>query len=114
MINEIKKYIIILIAAFIAVNILGFALGFLIPILVHDLDLQSKIFEYGIPINNFIIRLVVSLIVRHDMIEKNKNINYLILILIFVDLYAGIGFYLLTRFFEENKPINILNNERED
>jgi len=106
--NLIVKYILILIGAIVFFNLFWFIYSFIFPFIETDLELQLKITKFGMPALHIIVRAIIALFIWKDMIRLNTESNYLILLLILIDEYWGIGFFLLSHYFE-----NYISNNKQ-
>lgn len=111
MIKLIIKYIIIRIAALFIINFLWIPFFYLQN--NFGVDIYSKSFFIGHPQwIIFLIRAVIAIIVWQDMKKISGKVNYLILVLILINDYAGTVFFLLSVFFNNYKSINITENAK--
>lgn len=112
--KDIKKYIIVLIGALFVASLWGLLLGVFLFRLNVSLSMQAILLKYSIPAYNFLIHLTIALIVRRDMQNQREKINYLILLLILINEFAGIGIFLMTRFFNHYQSVNTSSHAKTD
>jgi hypothetical protein len=95
--NEIKKYSIILLIAFIVINIFGFLSGYLGYLMPFEVFKSPVLLSYFLVAFNILIQIIIAIIVALDMIKKEGKINIWILLLCIIDRHLCVIMYLINR-----------------
>lgn len=106
MIREIRKYMIVVLLALLAADLYGLLVHLLPFRWLEDPSYSMAVFYYGITAWNLLIRFAIAVIVQRDMLAAHEKVSYPILILILFNEYAGLGFFLLFRFFHRYTSTN--------